>query len=215
MNIKNISQYIGAHNKQILHKIKEENSSNKENIINNNKLNTNKNPFISLDNFNNTKTTVVVFSKFKKIKPVLKANIIPNCSQKNNNKNRIGQNSSMNIILNNTKNSYYEPYSYRGEKIKRKIGIKKNQNIKLLFLDRNNYEINYKNFIKSSETENNKSSNDEISIKTSTNKKQKIIIPNYNNNYDYNYYYGNNTYAYNRNSITINYNSPYVCNYNY
>ena len=217
MNIKNISQYINTHNKQILHKIKEENSSNKENIINNNKLNANKNPFISFDNFNNTKTTVVVFSKFKKIKPVLKANIIPNCSQKNNNKNRIGQNSSMNIILNNTKNSYYEPYSYREEKInnKRKIGIKKNQNIKLLFLDRSNYEINYKNFIKSSKTENNKSSNDEISIKTSTNKKQKIIIPNYNNNYDYNYYYGNNTYAYNRNSITINYNSPYVCNYNY
>jgi len=216
INLKNISQYINTHNNQILHKLKEENSSNKENIINSNKLNSNKNPFINYENFNNTKTTVVVFSK--KIRPILKVNVIPNYSKKNNNKNIIGQKSATNIILNNSKNKFYGPYSLREEDInpkKRKIGIKKNQNSQLLFLDRNNFEMNYINFINSSKTENNKSLNDEISIKNSTNNKQRIIIPSYDYNYDYSYYYGNGTFAHNKNSIGINYNSSYIGNFNY
>ena len=223
INIKNNSQYINTQNRQILNRINEENSSNKENINNNasnkinNKLNTNKNPFISLENFNNTKTTVVVFSKFKKIKPVLKANVIPNCSDNKNNQNIVGQKSSTNIIINNSKNSYYEPYSFREEKNNsniRKIRIKKNnQNTKLLFLDRNNFEINFRNFIKPSKTENNKNANDEISIKNSSNEKQKLLIPNYDYNYDYNYYYGNNIYEYNKNSMAVNYNYTYKDNY--
>ena len=128
-------------------------------------MNLNKNPFINYENFNNTKTTVVVFSK--KTRPILKVNVIPNCSKKNNNKNIIGQKSATNIILNNSKNKFYGPYSLREEDInpqKRKIGIKKNQYSKLLFLDRNNFDINYMNFINSSKTENNKSLNDEISF---------------------------------------------------
>ena len=89
-------------------------------------------------------------------------------------------------------------------------------------MDKNNIGINYSNYIKSSMTENNKNSNDEnfnrkniFSINNPKNKKHKIIIPTYNYNYDYNYYYGNNTYAYEKNSMVIDYNSPYINNYNY
>ena len=120
--------------------------------------------------------------------------------------------------MNNPKSSYFESYSFRGDKNipnkKKKIGI----NNKLLFLDRNNYGINYRNYIKPSITENNKNLNDEnfdkkniYSINNPKNKRHKIIIPTY--NYDYNYYYGNNTYAYGKNSMVIDYNSPYIDNY--
>ena len=235
INIKNNSQHINTQKKQILHKINEENVSNKENNNKdnnnnvsqkfNNKLNVNKNPFISFENFNNTKTTVVIFSKFKKIRPILKANVLPNCNEKNY-QNINGQRSSTNIILNNSKSLYSEPYSFRKEKTipnqRKKMGFKKSQNTKLLFLDKNNYGINFRNFIKSSMTENDKNSNDLnnerkklLPIKNSTNKKQNITLPSNNYNYDYNYYYGNNTYTYDKNSIFINYNSPYIDNYNY
>ena len=224
LNINKNSQQINTEKKQIPNKINEEIISNKENIIINKKLDTNKNPFYTFENSNNTKTTVVVFSKFGKIKPLIKANVVPNCSEKN--QKIIGQRSSTNIIMNNSKNSYSESYSFRGEKNipnkRNKIGINKNQNNKLLFLDKNNIGINYSNYIKSSMTENNKNSNDEnfnrkniFSINNPKNKKHKIIIPTYNYNYDYNYYYGNNTYAYEKNSMLIDYNSPYINNYNY
>ena len=224
LNINKNSQQINTEKKQIPNKINEEILSNKENIIINKKLDTNKNPFYTFENSNNTKTTVVVFSKFGKIKPLIKANVVPNCSEKN--QKIIGQRSSTNIIMNNSKNSYSESYSFRGEKNipnkRNKIGINKNQNSKLLFLDKNNIGINYSNYIKSSMTENNKNSNDEnfdrkniFSINNPKNKKHKIIIPTYNYNYDYNYYYGNNTYAYGKNSMVIDYNSPYIDNYNY
>ena len=163
LNINKNSQQINTEKKQIPNKINEEIISNKENIIINKKLDTNKNPFYTFENSNNTKTTVVVFSKFGKIKPLIKANVVPNCSEKN--QKIIGQRSSTNIIMNNSKNSYSESYSFRGEKNipnkRNKIGINKNQNSKLLFLDKNNIGINYSNYIKSSMTENNKNSNDE------------------------------------------------------
>ena len=218
LNINKNSQQINTEKKQIPNKINEEIISNKENIIINKKLDTNKNPFYTFENSNNTKTTVVVFSKFGKIKPLIKANVVPNCSEKN--QKITGQRSSTNIIMNNPKSSYFESYSFRGEKNipnkKKKIGI----NNKLLFLDRNNYGINYRNYIKPSITENNKNLNNEnfdkkniYSINNPKNKRHEIIIPTY--NYDYNYYYGNKTYAYGKNSMVIDYNSPYIDNYNY
>ena len=217
----NISNSITSNKENTIPK-KIENSIKKMKVQNiEKKWNINSNPF---DQYNNTKTTVVVFSKLRKINQIPKANKTSEVVIKQH--KMINQKSSNNII-NKAKNSFSGPFSFREDKSdnnpKRKIMINKSQK-RLKLLEKNNHNINYRNFVKSSFTENSKNNVEEykdgssflinkINNNSRSNKHNHFSIYNYDNNNDYEYYYGYNTYD--NNLLAIDYNTPYIDNYNY
>ena len=184
------------------------------------KWNINSNPF---DQYNNTKTTVVVFSKLRKINQIPKANKTSKVVIK---QHKMTNQKSLNNMINKAKNSFSGTFSFREDKSgnnqNRKILINKSQK-RLKLFGKNNHNINYRNFVRLSVTENSKNNVEDskdgssflinkINNNSRSNKQNIISIYNYDDNNDYDYYYG---YTYDNNLLAIDYNTPYIDNYNY
>ena len=166
-----------------------------------------------IPNFNNTKTTYVVFSKNNKNKQIAKSSFNINslfkenyskiASRKNINNPKITLSEQLSFI--NSKNLFTQN--------QKRIIMNKSQK-KILFFNKIRYDTDFRNSNRSLIYENSKDNSGNFKnkkpiffIKNYANNKQKIFSS-VRSNYDYEYYYGNNFVD--TNCVPIEYNASYT-----
>jgi hypothetical protein len=166
-----------------------------------------------IPNFNNTKTTYVVFSKNNKNKQIAKSSFNINslfkenyskiASRKNINNPKITLSEQLSFI--NSKNLFTQK--------QKRIIMNKSQK-KILFFNKIRYDTDFRNSNRSLIYENSKENSGNLKnkkpiffIKNYANNKQKIFSS-VRSNYDYEYYYGNNFVD--TNCVPIEYNASYT-----
>ena len=166
-----------------------------------------------IPNFNNTKTTYVVFSKNNKNKQIAKSSFNINslfkenyskiASRKNINNPKITLSEQLSFI--NSKNLFTQK--------QKRIIMNKSQK-KISFFNKIRYDTDFRNSNKSLIYENSKDNSGNFKnkkpiffIKNYANNKQKIFSS-VRSNYDYEYYYGNNFVD--TNCVPIEYNASYT-----
>ena len=170
-----------------------------------------------INNFNNTKTTYVVFSKNDKISQIPKVNFTPIFKQ---NYTKI---SNQKKILVKPKMTLSNQLSFSNAKHifaqkQKKITLNKSQK-KIYFFNKPEYENGFRNLNKTTTYENNKQIFNDLKDKKpiqvikNYRKDKQNIFPSYGSNYDYQYYYGNNFFD--SNCVPIGYDSPYTGKYIY
>ena len=170
-----------------------------------------------IKNFNNTKTTYVVFSKNNKISQIPKVNFTPIFKQNytkisNQKKNLVKPKMTLSnqLSFSNAKHLFAQK--------QKKITLNKSQK-KIYFFNKPEYENDFRNSNKTTIYENNKEIFDDLKDKKPIQviknypKNKQNIFPSYGSNYDYQYYYGNNFFD--NNCVPIEYNAPYTGKYIY